>query len=389
MPFTETIKNSDFLGPQKNPFFAEYRPKSLSQIIGQRESIRKLLIAIRNKKPVIVHGSVGTGKTSSVYAIANDFGFEIIELNASDFRNKENINGIVKNALEQKSLFAKDKIVLIDELEGLSGNKDRGGIAALNVLLASKFPIVMIASDAYDPKLKEIRKKSELIKFEKLPVEDIVKIMESVSKKENIGISSLEMKKLAMLADGDARAAINDLQAYSGDIGGLGEREKEISIFNALKFIFKGSTFSVMNAIDNVNMEPDEVILWIDENLPLEYHGKELSDAYEMLSKADIFKKRVIRRQHHRFLGYVNTFITAGVAFAKNEPKERYVPYKAVTRLLKIWISNRTEKKAIAEGFSKVMHCSKRKALREMPYLQLILENNPSIEKEIEINSSK
>jgi replication factor C large subunit len=363
-----------------------YRPKNLSQIIGQREAVRKLLIAIRSKKPVLLHGPVGTGKTSSVHAIANDFNSELIELNASDFRTKDDINEVVKGALEQKSLFAKEKIILVDELEGLSGNKDRGGIAALNAILSSKSPVVMITSDAYDQKLREIRKKVELIKFEKIPAEDIFRILQDIAKKENINISSSDIKKLALLADGDARAAINDLQAYSGNIEGLGQREKEISIFNVLKIIFKSNTFSVMNALDNLNMEPDEAILWIDENLPLEYSGKELADAYNMLSKADIFKKRVIRRQHHRFLGYVNTFLTAGVAFSKQESKERFVSYKPITRLLKIWIANRTEKKEIARGFAKATHCSARKASREMPYIEKIIEIYPSVEKEIMIN---
>jgi replication factor C large subunit len=369
------------------PFSERYRPKSLSQIIGQREAVRKLLIAIKNKKPVIVHGPVGSGKTSAVQAIAKDFGSELIELNASDFRTKDNINEIVKSALEQKSLFAKEKIILVDELEGLSGTKDRGGIAALNALLTAKSPVVMITSDAYDIKLRDIRKKAELIKFEKLFPEEIMRITGEISKKENIQISQSDLKKLALLADGDARAAINDLQAFSGNIEGLGQREKETSIFNILKLIFRSNTFSVMNVLNSTDMEPEEVMLWIDENLPLEYSGKELVNAYNALSKADIFKKRIIRRQHYRFNSYAETLITAGVAFSKNKPKEGYVAYRPVTRLLKIWMSNRTEKKAVAKAFAKATHCSIRKASREMPYIEKIMSNYPSVEKEIMIEN--
>ena len=364
-------------------FSEKYRPQSLSQIIGQREALRRLLIAIKNKHPVILSGPVGTGKTSSVHAIAKDFGSELIELNASDFRTKDDINEVVKRALEQHSLFAKEKIILVDELEGLSGTKDRGGVAALNALLTSKSPVVMITSDAYDPKLREIRKKAEIIKFEKLKQEDISRILAEIAKKENIQISQTDIKKLAMLADGDARAAVNDLSAFSGNIDGLGEREKEVSIFNVLKLIFKSNTFAVLGAINNIDMEPGEIMLWIDENLPLEYSGSELVRAYNALSKADIFKKRIIRRQHYRFNTYAEALITAGVAFAKNSPKENYVSYRPVTRLLKIWISNRTEKKAVAKCFAKLTHCSAKKAQREMPYFELIMQNYPSVEKEL------
>ncbi|MEM2956376.1 MAG: replication factor C large subunit [Candidatus Pacearchaeota archaeon] len=365
-----------------------YRPKSLSQIIGQREAVRKLLIAIKNKRPVLIYGPVGTGKTSSVHAIANDFNFELIELNASDLRTKEQINLIVKRALEQQSLFAKEKIILIDELEGISGTRDRGCINALNTLLTIKSPLILITSDPYEPKLKEIRKKVEIIKFEKLLPEDIVRILQEICKKEKIDIQQQDLKKLALMADGDARAAINDLQAFAGDIKGLGQREKEISIFNALKVIFKSNTFSVLNAFENVDMEPQDIILWIDENLPLEYKNEELTKAYDYLSKADIFRNRIIKRQYWRYLAYVNALITAGIALAKNEQKEKFVNYKPITRLLKIWIANRNEKKIIAQAFAKATHCSMKKALREMPYFEIILNNNPFIEKELNLDEN-
>ena len=362
-----------------------YRPKSLSQIIGQREAVRKLLLAIRNKKASLIYGPVGVGKTAAVYSIAADFGFDLIELNASDFRGKKQIDDTVKKALEQKSLFSKDRIILIDEIEGLSGTKDRGGIAALNALLTKKSPVILLTNDPYDQKLKAIRKKVEMIKFEKLMAEDIVKILGEICKKENLSISAMDIKKIALLADGDARAAINDLQAFSGTVDGLGQREREISIFNALKLIFKSSTFSVLNALDNVDMDPEEIMLWIDENLPLEYSGKELAAAYDILSKADVFNSRIKRRQHWRFLVYVNALMTAGIAFAKETDKNRFIAYKPITRLLKVWIANRNEKKIIAENFSKLTHCSAKKASKEMPYLEIILENNPLIEKELNL----
>ena len=81
----------------------------------------------KNKKPLLVHGPPGTGKTASVYAIANELGYEVVEANASDFRDKNSINSVVGSALNQVSLFKKGKIILIDELEGFSGNADRGG----------------------------------------------------------------------------------------------------------------------------------------------------------------------------------------------------------------------------------------------------------------------
>ena len=78
------------------------------------------------KKGVILHGAPGTGKTSLAYAIAFELDAEILELNASDLRNKQKVAEIIGPASRQKSLFKKNKILLIDEVDGISA-RDRGG----------------------------------------------------------------------------------------------------------------------------------------------------------------------------------------------------------------------------------------------------------------------
>ena len=87
----------------------KYEPKRLQDIIGQQSNVNKIIDNIRNNKHVLIYGKAGTGKTSSVYAIANELDYELIEINASDFRNKEQINIVLKNALEQRSIFMKKK----------------------------------------------------------------------------------------------------------------------------------------------------------------------------------------------------------------------------------------------------------------------------------------
>src|SRR3989344_8935631 len=107
------------------PLTHKYIPKTTKEIFGQEDVIKQLNNFIINfkkqkKKAALIYGSSGTGKTSSVYAIANELGYEVIEVNASDMRNAEQINTKVGNAIKQQSLFSKGKIILVDEIDGLS-----------------------------------------------------------------------------------------------------------------------------------------------------------------------------------------------------------------------------------------------------------------------------
>src|SRR3989338_7815423 len=82
------------------PYTHKYTAKSTKDLIGQDEAIAKLKKFIVNfskekKNSALIYGSSGTGKTSSVYAIAKEIGHEVIEVNASDFRNAEQINSKV------------------------------------------------------------------------------------------------------------------------------------------------------------------------------------------------------------------------------------------------------------------------------------------------------
>jgi len=71
-----------------------FEPK-LEEIVTQKEQIVKLQKCIEEKTPVILHGSPGVGKTSSVYAIAKKYGFHIVETNASDERTKDKLKPFV------------------------------------------------------------------------------------------------------------------------------------------------------------------------------------------------------------------------------------------------------------------------------------------------------
>jgi replication factor C large subunit len=329
------------------------------------------------KKAALIHGPVGCGKTSAVYALASELGYELLELNAGDFRDKEKIKGIVGRAISQRSLFFKRKMILIDEIDNLS-SKDRGGInEILSVIYSTSSPVIMCANKPFEKRLNPLRKAAAMVEFKKVSRNDTISILQRICENENISASENALKQLALLSDGDIRAAINDLHASGNDIGqvAVSKRDQEVAIFDALRSIFRSSTMSVLHAIDNVDMDFEEVILWIDENITLEYNNRELYGAYLAISKADIFKRRIMRQNYWRLLVYATAMLTAGVAMSKQSGNLAPIQYRRASRMLKIWMANNSQKKSLAKKFAAEMHCSAKKVFREMPYLKIIMKD--------------
>ncbi len=383
-------------------FLEKYKPERLNEVLVSKDNITKLKKFILEKKAVILNGPTGSGKTSLVYALAKELNYDVFEINASNQRNKNNIDLIVRPSSLEGSLFNKGRIILIDDIEGLSGTKDRGGVQALSkVLEDSKWPIVITTTDAYNQKISILRKRSGLIEVEAINIEIIFNVLKKICESENILYEESALKELSRRSSGDIRAAINDLQNLTSkdkelrkeNLGNLDDREKKEEIFSALKLIFKSKDIlNVINSIDKTNLDLDEAFLWIDENLPSEYlKSKDLYTAYNSLSKADLFNGRITRWQYWRFLVYRNFFMTAGVALAKENKYINYSNYRRSGRLLKLfWAKQKNLKKiAICEKIGEKNHVSVKKAMKDVyPFVKLIYKSGRDIE-ELELNEEE
>lgn len=384
------------------PWTKKHQPKKSCDILGQKEAVREIKDFVKNykgrkKRALLLYGPAGCGKTASVYAIANELGLDILEVNASDTRNQKAINEVIRPALKQQSLFAKSRVILIDELDGIAGREDRGGIATLTRLLEeSVFPIIITANDPFDRKFNALRKQTELVELKPLNHSHIKEVIKKICKEEKIKCSDEEVSSFARRAAGDLRGAINDLQVLSQetrkltkeDIDGLSERNKEEKMSSALLRIFKNSDLKIaLDSLKNVNEDLNEVMLWIDENLPYEYKDPEsLAAAYDAISKADVFNGRIKRWQYWRFLTYINDLLTGGVAVSKKHKNKSIIHYKPASRILKLYIAKMRymKREAIAQKIAEKTHASTRRVKQDtLPYLKVIFQNNDKEAKQL------
>src|SRR3989344_5056136 len=379
-------------------FLEKYKPEKLNEIKGNNKSINELKYFVENfkrGKAGLLYGAIGVGKTLSVHILAKELNYDIIEVNASDHRDKESVERIIGECSQQYSLFKKGRIILVDEIDGLN-LEDRGGAQALaNIISKSIWPIIMTCNNPFNSKLKNLRSKSRLIEFKKLDYLDVFKILKEVCDKEEIKFKEDKLKQLARKSDGDVRAALNDLQNLASekeleDIE-FGDREHKETIFNALRLIFKSKDpILLLDILSKTDLDLDECILWLDENLAKEYDKEDLKNAYEVLAKADVFKGRIRRQQYYGFLVYINALVSAGIGLSKKEKNNKFVSYKRPERILKLWIARKryNKKLGIAEKIAKINHISTKRVLNDFYYYKNFLKSNEMV-KELDLNDDE
>lgn len=379
-------------------FVVKYRPKSLKDFVNQKEALAKFINWYNSWRPgekaALLYGKPGVGKTCLVEAFANDKNLQLIQMNASDTRSRKQIEEIFVNASQSIPIFKKGKIFLIDEVDGIAGREDVGGIQAIvDLIKKTRYPVVLTANDVYDQKLRAIREYCELIELKPLTVWDIEKKLKEICEREGIEYEKEVLNMIAKRSDGDLRAAINDLETLvSGrkkislkDLEILGYREREREMFEALKILFK--TTSLMGAkmsISNVDLEPDTIFWWIEENIPNEYEKpEEIAEAFECLAKADLFRARIIHRNYWKLLRYFNDLMTAGVSLAKKDVYRKFTKYSFPSKLryLSTTKDERGEEKEFLLKLSKILNCSTKKIRKEFnPYFQIFQKDSSFLE---------
>lgn len=357
--------------------------------MGNKEAVTEFLAWIEtwrkgrpSKKAALLYGPPGVGKTSLVHAFAKENGWEVIELNASDFRTREVIERVVGAASTLGSITgATGRIILVDEVDGIDVRADTGAVQALTRLIGeTRVPIVLVANDPWDPKLAALREMCQLIQFRRIPKPTVASVIKKIAMSEGLKISEDKIKEIAEKSGGDLRSALNDLQIAAAADLEVAERDREKEIFAALTAVFHSGKYSeAVAALQNLDLEPAEFFTWVLDNVPDQLTVEDLASAMEFLSKADLFLQRVNLKQSWGLLRYAIPLMTAGVAVSKKAKPKQFVRYSYPSRI-RFLSSTRAERElldGICLKIGRALHMSSRKARTEMlPFVKLMLTHN-------------
>lgn len=325
----------------------KYRPDTLKQVLGNGKAIDELRAWAESwdrGRPItgaaILYGPAGTGKTSAALALARELDWDYIEMNASDARTAGMIEKIAGPASRSMTFSGKLRLVILDEADNLHGSADRGGAAAmLRLVRDTRQPVLLIANEYYEIE-KPLREAAKGIQFRSVRTTTIAQALREICRAEGVDCDPDALMMIAERAGGDMRSGVNDLQAAAQGQTALAkedvataERDVKSSIFRVLEVIFKGSSArEALQASYALDESPEDLIGWVDENLPLAYKGEDLWRGYEQLARADVFLGRVRVRQNYGLWRYASFLMTGGVQAAKTERRHGYVAFRPPSR---------------------------------------------------------
>jgi DNA polymerase III delta prime subunit len=179
------------------------------------------------KSNILIMGDPGIGKTSLAHILLKTHGFDVIEFNASDVRNTDQIDTIFKDILSSSknvSSMLNDnptKIgVIMDEIDGLSTG-DKGGLKRIQYYLQKNnyiCPIILTCNiskncNITSKKMTEMRKNCEIYSLEKIPEEKIYDKLYSIVQLEHLEsiITTKFLNSLIRTCDNDFRLMLNSI----------------------------------------------------------------------------------------------------------------------------------------------------------------------------------
>ncbi len=360
----------------------KYRPANPNTMIGNEETrlnfIKWLKNWSRKSRPALLLGPPGVGKTTLVHATAKNLGFEVLELNASDVRTKSKLEERLGPSRLHTTLFEEKLLIFLDEVDGIYGRQDRGGIEFLQDLIkSSRIPVVMVANVEDNKKIVKLAKSSQVFRFQRVPPKLLEMVIKSILRREGLTLDQGTLEMIVRDANGDVRAAVNSAQVAASGTGEIVSeiRDTQITLVEALKIFFDSSSSrEAYLALSSCKAQPRDKIRAIFQSIMSSgVEGEKLVKVLGELSKADELVAEIGRTQNYRLLRYFDQILANSVFNALQGADVRYGEESLPWNLqLRIW-NERRQLGYISSSLAKPHHVSSRDAaLIYLPYIALL-----------------
>ncbi|MEM0155772.1 MAG: replication factor C large subunit [Thermoplasmataceae archaeon] len=399
------------------PWVEKYRPRSLNDLIVSDEILSQLSKwvdswkdGVPTKPALILHGKPGMGKTSCAYAIAEHSGWKVVEMNASEQRNRDSVRRVALMASLYSDITGfetgteKRKLILVDEADNMfesrssSTGGDAGGTGELaRVVRETMNPIIITMNDFYEFRRRgqnrEIADNSTVIDFSPYKRKNtneykqfrlkLMKRIRFILDSERVSLPQKLINDILDRDNMDLRSVINDLESFSGGVDSttsdfeISVRDRTETPFNIMMSTFRAMSYDdVLDALldKEGDFTTEDYMMWIDKNLPEEAKEfEDLSMAFDLLSLADVFIGRVLKKQHYAFKRYSEE-LAAGMMTRIEKRNRSFVKYQFPSYITTMARTrgSRLSRNSLATKLGRLTHSSSSTAMDYMWFFSYI-----------------
>ncbi len=269
------------------PLAERMRPQSLSEYIGQPHLLGEgclLRSAIKedNLFSMIFWGPPGSGKTTLAKIMANETHSKFISFSAVLSGVKE-IRAVIDEAKELWETKKKKMVLFVDEIHRFNKAQQDAFLPHVESGL-----ITLIGATTENPSFEVIApllSRTRVLVLEPFSEEELMKIVEHALKDKQKGLGQLGIQMdhdtilyIVRLADGDARSALNNLEAIASMVQSLSVGERVVSLAQAQEALLKKALLYDKNGEEHYNLisafhkslrgsDPDAVLYWLGRML--------------------------------------------------------------------------------------------------------------------------
>jgi len=374
-----------------------YRPQKVEQMIGNEEArlvvLKWLSRWIDGSRPLLLVGPSGVGKTTLVNVLARKFDYDLIEMNASDTRNREDLETLIMPMFNNSSVSGRTMLLFLDEVDGISGREDSGGIESIvKMMKEPTIPVIMAANTQDNTKIKQLAKVCKIVKFNPVPPRELAMFLDYVLENHNKKLGTEEKELIVNRSRGDIRSLLNSAQGKVAGYDVMRDDIFEIDIASAINGYFSANSLQEAKAFlshadasyrdPHFGMSPDErrkdkINALFSSIVSSRISYESMATLLDVLSKVDITVGRIRQNRQWSLLKYLDNIIVYGLFENSRNKGIKYNQYSMIWPVMAPIFARGQSMKNLLLDLAEKAHTSKSIfGSVYLPYLIQILIDN-------------
>jgi replication factor C large subunit len=369
----------------------KYRPKTVQEMVGNEEArlavIKWLAGWVSGSRPLLLLGPPGTGKTTLVHTLSRQLDYDVVEMNASDIRNREALQARITPIFQNTAnLIGKKLMLFLDEVDGISGREDTGGLDILiNLIKEPTVPVIM-AANKRSFKIVKLAKACKIVEFNPVSSRLLLLLIDHVLQSEGVKLGSGEKRSIIDNSRGDIRSLLNSAQSQAAGYSTVSNRDMvDVDIVDAIDGYFEADSLDqaiqfVIRA-DASYPDPRYRLISPEERRKdmlsalfssiasshIEQH--DLALLLDVLSRADMIVGRANASRQWHLLKYVNGLIATGLYEKSRKKSIKYHQYSMPWPMMGPIFARSQSTRKILDELAPTLHMSRSSAgLFVLPY---------------------